>query len=411
MKKIMLAAVAASFVSTGASAVQLPAEGEVCSSIHSNISVGINNPELSDYRKCVMIQHGIDTATTYKTFWVRTGDMFTSFALDDLRKMNGRERVEHIKDTIIKEVIVTEYVEVIVEKIVVDTAEVDRLTGELAVLQARIDTLAPLAESIPELVASIESLETLRDDLMGQLDTVTADLAAAIESKAVVTGDLEAANAEITRLESQITDLQVTNQNAILAAVNNAERITNLEGQLETANDSLEAANMTISALQGQLDAVDEEHEIRIVGWYGPDYTAAEVTETVSSDGTINITSLLNAARNDGRQFANANRKRELANALGIQDLVSDTDGITHVIDLAVEEIQRQAHAKVAEAFVGSGLFGTEADIITALTNGTLEDDLMVAITQAYDDGYDDGFVDGYQEGYADATNGVAAKH
>ena len=104
MNKVILAAIAASFVSTAASAhsVQLPTEGQVCSDIHSNISVGINNPELSDYRKCVMIVHGIDTAKTYKTLWVRTGDHFTSFVLDDLRKMDRGERIDYISESIAK---------------------------------------------------------------------------------------------------------------------------------------------------------------------------------------------------------------------------------------------------------------------------------------------------------------------
>ena len=121
MKKILMALMGATFLTTAANAVEVPSvEGQVCSDIHSNISNGINNPELSDYRKCVMIQHEIDTAFTYKTFWVRTGDQFTSFKVDDLAKMNKCERIEMIKNTVTKTVIK----EVIVEKIVVDTEEV-----------------------------------------------------------------------------------------------------------------------------------------------------------------------------------------------------------------------------------------------------------------------------------------------
>ena len=65
MKKFLMAAVAASFISAPALAVQTPVEGQVCSDIHSNISSGINVVELSDYRKCVMIQHDIDTCLLY----------------------------------------------------------------------------------------------------------------------------------------------------------------------------------------------------------------------------------------------------------------------------------------------------------------------------------------------------------
>ena len=95
MKKFLMAAVAASFISAPALAVQIPSvsyeEGGRCSAIHDKTG-GINVVELSDYRKCVMIQHDIDTAFTYKTFWVRVSDQFTSFKVDDLAKMNKSER-------------------------------------------------------------------------------------------------------------------------------------------------------------------------------------------------------------------------------------------------------------------------------------------------------------------------------
>ena len=101
MKKFLMAAVAASFISAPALAVEVPPMGVGCSTIHDNTG-GINVVELSDYRKCVMIQHDIDTAFTYKTFWVRNGDQFTSFKIADLAKMNNSERVDFIQQGVLQ---------------------------------------------------------------------------------------------------------------------------------------------------------------------------------------------------------------------------------------------------------------------------------------------------------------------
>ena len=105
MKNILIALMGATFLTTAAQAVEVPSvsyeEGGRCSTIHDAKPGGINVKELSDYRKCVMIQHDIDTAFTYKTFWVRTGDQFTSFKVDDLAKLNKSERIEMIKTDVV----------------------------------------------------------------------------------------------------------------------------------------------------------------------------------------------------------------------------------------------------------------------------------------------------------------------
>ena len=170
MKKMIMAAFAATMMSSTANAVQLPAEGQVCSDIHSNISSGINIVELSDYRKCVMIQHDINTAFTYKTFYVRTGDQFTAFPVETLAKMNDSERREAIKEVIIekiiekevevrveviKEIIKTEYVTEYFE----DMTEINRLNDLIDELQPLADSVDGLDKRISELMSDVADLE------------------------------------------------------------------------------------------------------------------------------------------------------------------------------------------------------------------------------------------------------------
>ena len=138
MKKFLMAAVAASFISAPALAVEVPAAGVGCSTIHDSTQSGINVVELSDYRKCVMIQHDIDTAFTYKTFWVRNGDQFTSFKVSDLAKMNKSERVDTIISAVQK------------------NAVIDALTQERdMLLEEREMLLMKLAEKPTEVVIEV----------------------------------------------------------------------------------------------------------------------------------------------------------------------------------------------------------------------------------------------------------------
>ena len=169
MKKFLMAAVAASFISAPALAVQIPSvsyeEGGRCSAIHDANTGGINVVELSDYRKCVMVQHDIDTAFTYKTFWVRMGDQFTSFKVDDLAKLNNSERAAKI-------------VEELVAKALLDTAEerIDVLESELMHIEAEKVAFKKIAAKVPGLEANIEELNMQIKGLNGQIETLGRDI-------------------------------------------------------------------------------------------------------------------------------------------------------------------------------------------------------------------------------------------
>ena len=418
MKKIMLAAVAASFMSTGAQAVQLPAEGEVCSSIHSNISVGINNPELSDYRKCVMIQHEIDTAFTYKTFWVRTGTEFTSFAVEDLAKMNRSERVEYIKNGVTQEIVT-------------------------------------------------KLLEEQREELEKAHMLAIVDLANAHAD------EIQMAAKEITRLAGQIEDIN--------KALNEVDR-TNAKVEIvfQAGVNSVEPVETIV--YQDRIEYRDNEFTVTLNGFYANStggFNTGSLTLTVDQDGTMASLDLSDLLKEHYRNGWNDNEsilKQAIIDELGLEGVDSssaidvivqkivesmlpgtsgptlDLDqlrGLAHSNPVSTEKrdfdtepvnandyvtFDDEATARDATTYnmtqvpFGDGNFVTITvnghDVFSFITSNdsvsfeTIDDISRGAYDAGFNDGfeagyksgYDDGYKDGYADGYTDGFNdGVAS--
>ena len=394
MKKIMLAAVAASFVSTGASAVQLPAEGEVCSSIHSNISVGINNPELSDYRKCVMIQHDIDTAFTYKTFWVRNGDTFTSFPVETLAKMNRGERVELIKDGVTKAVLEAALAEQR-EMLEVAHAEAIRVLSE-EFTQANARAVADLNNQI--------------SDLNDKIDEIKAAHEIAIKMIPVEDGINQShVNAVQTQLNAKITEL-----NDIQT------RLSNLQERYNAINDTSFASSEWDAYQQGIKEVAIALYDAGIF----PSVDEA-VAEVGHGDAYWEISQAVQAEANRlvtvQKQFANSNplntNERDFT-----AEPVSVPTSPTGSTSITSEAVVGEFHAPIDVieyiVTVGDDTFTVPFSVTGVAWSTILESGFDTGYAagfekgfdEGYSRGYNDGFEDGYNEGYTDGfTDGVAS--
>ena len=432
MKKIMLAAVAASFMSTGAQAVQLPAEGEACSSIHSNISVGINNPELSDYRKCVMIQHEIDTAFTYKTFWVRTGDTFTSFPVEELAKMTRSERIDYIKLSIQQGLLI------------------ETLEGELAASKERIQELTfELGMAIADNMA--------KDGRILELTEMLAQERNRVDEYTVVINEVE----HLISSDSEFT-IEV---GATQAELDAAHAAGVAEGQANLAQ-----------AVADAIAEVPTVHTATVTAGFGRDngeFFFVRFTHEVAGDVTLNITQTLRNAYNAG--WAD---KREDAYSDALNDVKGDIieqlalEGVTKASDVAAiitavetkvfeggvlpavnaEDIINSAKARALEGAseltrgssydasvspvtvdaavssvndndttftvivddrtltVNVPLNASDISLIENAVNTGYIDGFEQGFKAGYDDGYNDGYNDGYADGFRAGVDSVTAE-
>ena len=372
MKKIILAAAAASFLSTGAHAVQLPAEGQVCSDIHSNISVGINNPELSDYRKCVMIQHDIETAFTYKTFHVRTGDKFTSFPVEDLAKMNRSERVEHIKDVVIKEVVVTEIVEVVVEKIIEDNTRINELKSQVELL---------------------ESLNGEFEETISDLNMQLAMTAQAIEEAARV---VEALTGE---LENTTTFAE-----GLLVAVQNAENVRyHLGGTYDADGNIVYTHNVSVDR-DAILETARQDAEDN--GWSNTQGSATASNLRASEDyaGYYEI----DLTRNGQTSVTILSRSFEYGGELS-SDQIPDADSVVTIEDQGGLWVATSVFVDNKEILMPFG-FGNIDDLVADIADKSFAAGFERGFSEGYNKGFDDGFERGYKIGFADGFDaGIAA--
>ena len=212
MKKILMALMGATFLTTAAQAVEVPSvsyeEGGRCSTIHDANTGGINVVELSDYRKCVMIQHDIDTAFTYKTFWVRVGDQFTSFKVEDLAKLNKSERIEMIKTDVVAAQLLKNAEEQIV-KLEAKYADLEKTHDVTIAELSAVNTL------VDSLNVDLSEAGTVNEALSAKVDELTATLSATVDAAAQVAAALISAENMVTALEGDIESIKIERDTAI----------------------------------------------------------------------------------------------------------------------------------------------------------------------------------------------------
>ena len=451
MKKIMLAAVAASFVSTGASAIQLPAEGEACSTIHSNISVGINNPELSDYRKCVMIQHDIDTAFTYKTFWVRNGDTFTSFPVETLAKMNRAERIDYMllaikrgaaidaltaerdaledeRDMLVDSLTTAG---LNLDKALLDLADVNKTLGDLNKALDEIDRTNAKVEIVFQAGAASVTPEdghhsTLYRDNLGNVTVAHADGTSTsfkIEDGASHADVNAAFNKAITDVESAVILDQDGNYNfngvTISVDLNadgtvNYVEVTGIESLIsqysthtppESAAADLErnevvGAVLTLGNLFLTIDQINEigdmTDEIKQV-----ETVLNAIKALVATPKTLGTDPYMTY---DGGA-ASAHRE-ELID--GITTLSSPIAGQLSTLDDGAYRRFNRTYIVVDGQVVGgisanSSRFQGINGVIEAHIDGWTEG-FEAGYTKGFNDGYDEGYTDGYRDGFRDGV-------
>ena len=352
MKKIMLAAVAASFVSTGAQAIQLPAEGEACSTIHSNISVGINNPELSDYRKCVMIQHDIDTAFTYKTFWVRNGTEFTSFPVETLAKMTRGERVDYIKLAIQQGIII----DTLEGELEISKERIIALNAEVKALEAARDALAMAYGD------ASDAVERLKIDIglkQIEIDGATNRINSLNETISILGGQINSLSIQV--VEQAETSYEQGRRTGFQQATDNAKKAgaklgsehgewASVEKVVEYVYKAGKAAGIASQNLI-QAESIDElERQL--------DEVRAQVTELQTQVASANFdrTQVLGAVTVLATKFLSIEKINELG------DITDDVEHVTAVltaIENVVSNVDRDAIISAAKA---AALAGAPAD-------------------------------------------------
>ena len=177
MKRFLLPIIAGAMFSTSALSAPsmkidatnlvLPTGDQVISDLYNQNTGGINNVSLSKYEQAWMIVHEKDTLFKHKTFWVRTGKVFTGIAVDDLKDLNKSDRTELIIDKVKRSVIEAAIIEELNKTIEMKDIKIGELNAMIEAKDLKIENqvseISDLNKRIGELEKAKESLFTAED--------------------------------------------------------------------------------------------------------------------------------------------------------------------------------------------------------------------------------------------------------
>ena len=365
MKNIMMAAVAASFVATSASAITLPSEGQTCADVHENIS-RFNPTELSDFQKCVAIEFDHDSGVVGKNVWVRIGEQFSYTPIADLRGKSRDEAATIIADDFASIALVTELEE-----------QVELLEGEIDVLEAAALEAGAALEAAEMTLTSLRTanglLETANTGLQKIIDDAQADAIMRGEKAAEAIAAAEAAR---TSLNGKRATLHLVKNNrdvgyafgeagsvTIQIRVSQGGTAFNINGESVLSN-----ADLTTWA---EDNIHDEGGVIISPSGYGSGF------ETIAIGSGQQIVGYNSFSFN----LRNADSTWQV---LTIRTYLHEYSKYktAEYLETAINEVYEQAYKLGAQNFYKVG----------------------------YGHGYEDGYSDGYRDGYADGfSDGVAS--
>ena len=354
----------------------LPTGDQVISDLYNQNVGGINNVSLSKYEQAWMIVHDKDTMFKHKTFWVRTGKLFTGIAVDSLKDLNKNERSDFIKNEIISNAVLTELTNQIemAEKTILDLqaqfgvvgAEVERLGAALA---AEITSKAELVAAHEAVVEGINAGHSIAIAAIDNTDYQN-------EHHAFVSGQLigaESRNAEIATLEATIAEL-----NAEIAAGGDFTK-EDIESALVLDQD-------------GTYDLID-------LG-----VTVSVITNTDGSVNYVEINNIQNVVTAGNDDAFNQGK----ANGIALGKANAEDNPINDSFDETVPSFETHTGSKSVTAYTSAMVDGSTtvySITVDSVEVGTIISTGFVATNDLISDGYDQGFADGYADGFAEGYN------
>ena len=457
------AANAAPSMKIDATDLVLPTGDQVISDLYIQNTGGINNVSLSKYEQAWMIVHEKDTAFKHKTFWVRTGKVFTGVSIDDIKDLSKSDRSDFIKNEVVSNLVIAELNKQIADLEIATKEAIEKLSKEFSQANAKIvaDFQAEIAELneahaaivaakdieiaevsyerdvykswnndyadwVSDLQAEIVTKDAEISRLTGELSTAQALLAEA-NAAVISANDRYGAEAQAHINTSLRLGIQIENITADLNAAN--AKVAELEAELATAvTDALFVGNVTVDGVRignggiaaslGYTGPADIASLVSYVEEIG--YNVETVAYSLVDAGLYGNVELATAAILDGSaEFA-------IGNAL-IQSYI---DGQMSV-DITSDNAQAIADAKarglasfeaktkegskdVTVSFINHfnpmGQFVHSYDItvdgkvytVSAPSIGNLVSQLENTAAAAFEAGYEAGYSDGYNDGYAD---------
>ena len=369
MKTIILAAVAAAFVSNAHASE--PTFAESCGHIENHTR--FNPTELSEYQECWLGFHKPDemAGVLGNIFWARAGDMTVSMPVSTLTNAGSKSAAQAI----------------VVDRIVDRIVEVER----------------ELTQAQRDAIAMFERFSTVTDE-------ATAKAFVLAETGIIVFTSAEVAAAE-----------ELARDAARVGYVTEADRDLDVAAVTIDTNDRFSDRGPGDRAM---VITLTNEREIRVNADAAYNAGVSEINGAVHSvlRGSVGLGYTVNDAWNADRNtyYALVHVAAQAvvdAKARGLATFDATTQGSSYGAggDDAdnLSDIGRGwTDVNLDQTFSSGGLFITVAgDVVRYGTTGdNLWDVLNDAVEDVYDRGFNDGYDEGYTEGYADGfADGVAS--
>ena len=335
----------------------LPTGDQVISDLYNQNVGGINNVSLSKYEQAWMIVHDKESIFKHKTFWVRTGKVFTGISIDDLKDLNKSERSELIVDS--------------VKRSIIDAAIIAELNATIEMKDIKI--------------AELDSMIKNKDITIGEHLTTISELNTKIEN-------LEAAKDALFTAE----DLTVEFNKGVASVDITTDNKTAWKDGKQHATDRAKSAGLSTGAPVGEYASV--EKTIEQVYDYG-----------VKVGNATNTADLLNALTPDSKDAAIAlnegNRRTTIAEAdAKVSSASASTYTVSGVDQFVVSVNNELVHTG---SFITSDIRHAFEEIASKSFDHGYADGFEAGYDAGFSDGYDAGYADGYADGFKDGVDSV----
>jgi len=380
MKTIILAAVAAAFVSNAHASE--PTFAESCGHIENHTR--FNPTELSEYQECWLGFHKPDemAGVLGSIFYARAGDGFVSMPVSTLTNAGSKSAATAI------------VVDRIVE--VVNNERIEELEGVVADLEA----------TVSEKEAAIRALEMLRDSQAGTIAGLNTQISTLEDEKAAL---------ETARAALQAT---IDGHPAVVRAAEEAARMAGVSSVTVSAGNvsaSWTAETVTIALSNGSSYEYDIAQGASVYRAEGRGDILSQIrdtdnTRTEGVSATLDLNGNISIQFEAGYgEFADARYRGDLEWSASERTSNQTVDGVAFSDLTSFDPAETTFRGQ--DAAIYDGYFQEFAHITDWTDLAAVDAAIQVAGEEAwdaaYDLGYDEGFADGYAEGFTDGVNSV----
>ena len=381
----------------------------VCSDHFENAS-RFNPTELSTYQECVLAAHSNETAGTLGgIFWVKVGDTeFVSMPVKTLRNAGSKEAAKTIvTETIIEEVIVERIVEVVTE----DTARIEQLQRDLALLR-------PLADQVPTLMATIREKEGEIMRLMGLPTYAEGHIAGFTSGEASARNDFRddinsifgTSYATWQEAFGFVMGINIEDGHGSTVTQRTGTNIFDVTGEMAGTYFNQAYVSATLASSGRFIAASGLANGLRNSGFTNVSFS--DLSAIASRESTLE-----GAVRQMARHILDNVPAQTLAHAPMVSDIIDHAEtnhdrsfGRANIEHTTQDNVSNISDNRGADRNYSVFFNGDPADVVRGFgpTILTRVADLVEKVyDEAYADGYEDGYVDGYRDGFADGQASV----